>query len=126
MEKEEKIVVVLLVMAVASLTVAYATFLPADDTRSTQQLTTMSAIGDVVLFEGTVIEKHLTSTGNHLLLDIDYDSQVIKVFIPDNAGSDDVNKAIRENDRVRIVGILDEYKGDREVVVNNKNDVKLL
>lgn len=126
MEKEEKIVVVLLVMAVASLTVAYVTFLPADDTRSAQQLTTLSAIGDEVFFEGTVTGKHLTSTGNHLLLDIDYDSQVIKVFIPDNAGSDDVNKAVSENDRVRIIGIVDEYKGDREVVVNNKNDVTVL
>lgn len=126
MEKEEKIVVVLLVMAVASLAVAYITFLPAGDTNSARQLTTMSAIGDEVFFEGTVIEKRLTSTGNHLLLDIDYDAQVITVFIPDSAGSDDVNKAVSENDRVRITGIVDEYKGDREVVVNNKNDVTVL
>jgi DNA/RNA endonuclease YhcR with UshA esterase domain len=125
MEKEEKIVVVLLMMAVASLSVAYVTFLPSEDTRG-HQLTAMSAIGDEVFFEGTVIGKHLTFTGNHLLLDIDYDSQVITVFVPDNAGSVDVNKAVSENDRVRIVGIVDEYKGDREVVVNKKNDVTVL
>jgi DNA/RNA endonuclease YhcR with UshA esterase domain len=48
------------------------------------------------------------------------------VFIPNNNGAVDVDNMVNENDYVRIQGIMDEYQDEREVVVQNKNDVIVL
>ena len=129
MEKEEKIVAVLLAMAILSLAVAYATFFQSDNgsiSNDALQLTERSAIGDVVYFEGTILNKKFTFTGDHLLLSIDHDENVVKVFIPNNKGAEYIDDMVNENDMVRIQGIVSEYQDEREVVVQSKNDVTVL
>ena len=129
MEKEEKIVAVLLTMAILSLGVAYVTFFQNDGdsiNNDALQLTEQSAIGDFVYIEGTILNKKFTFKGDHLLLSVDYDQNVVKVFIPNNNGAVDVDNMVNENDMVRIQGILDQYQGEREVVVQSQNDVKTL
>ena len=129
MEKEEKIVAVLLTMAILSLGVAYVTFFQNDGdsiNNDALQLTEQSAIGDFVYIEGTILNKKFTFKGDHLLLSVDYDQNVVKVFIPNNNGAVDVDNMVNENDMVRIQGIVDQYQGEREVVVQSQNDVKAL
>ena len=129
MEKEEKIVAVLLAMAILSLAVAYATFFQSDNgsiSNDALQLTERSAIGDVVYFEGTILNKKFTFTGDHLLLSVDHDENVVKVFIPNNKGAEYIDDMVNENDMVRIQGIVSEYQDEREVVVQSKNDVTVL
>ncbi len=129
MEKEEKIVAVLLVMAILSLGVAYVTFFLDDGSSigsDALQLTERSSVGDLVYFEGSILSKKFTFKGDHLLLSVDYDPNVVKVFIPNNNGAVDVDNMVNENDYVRIQGIMDEYQDEREVVVQNKNDVTVL
>lgn len=126
MQKEEKVMVVLLAMALASIAVAYLTFLPDDSGSDVQQLSEFSGIGDRVVFEGTVLGKRFTYTGDHLLLDIDYDSTIVKVFVPNSAGAMGIDNAVSEGDWVRITGDVDEYKGEREVVVKSGKDIILL
>ncbi|MCL7411017.1 MAG: hypothetical protein P1P69_08330 [Methanosarcinaceae archaeon] len=129
MEKEEKIVAVLFAMAILSLGVAYVTFFQSDDgsiSNDALQLTERSAIGDFVYLEGTILNKKFTFTGDHLLLSVDYDENIVKVFIPNNKGAEYVDSIVNENDIVRIQGIVDEYQDELEVVVHKKNDVTLL
>ncbi len=129
MEKEEKIVAVLLAMAILSLGVAYVTFFQGNGegiSNDALQLTERSSVGDLVYFEGSILSKKFTFKGDHLLLSVDYDQNVVKVFIPNNNGAVDVDNMVNENDYVRIQGIMDEYQDEREVVVQNKNDVTVL
>ena len=129
MEKEEKIVAVLLVMAILSLGVAYVTFFQGTGgsiSGDAMQLTEESSVGDLVYFEGSILSKKFTFTGDHLLLSVDYDQNIVKVFIPNNNGAVGVDNMVNENDYVRIQGIVDEYQGEREVVVQSKNDVNTL
>ena len=127
MEKEEKIVVILLTMAILSLSIAYLTYYPNDITgRGGKELTSNSDIGERVWLEGVVFSKMTTFKGDHLILNVDHDSQLIAIFIPNNNGADAIDNMIQKNDQVRIIGILDEYKGDREIVVQDKKDVMLL
>lgn len=129
MEKEEKIVAVLLAMAILSLAVAYVTFFQSDSdgiNNDALQLTGQSAIGDFVYIEGTILNKKFTFTGDHLLLSVDHNENVVAVFIPNNNGAMDVDNMVNENDYVRIQGIFDEYQDEPEVVVRNKNDVTVL
>ena len=129
MEKEEKIVAVLLAMAILSLAVAYVTFYQGNDgsiSDDALQLTEQSSIGDFVYIEGTILSKRFTFKGDHLLLSVDHDENIVKVFIPNDKGAEDVDNMVNENDLVRIQGTLDEYQDEREVVVQNKNGVTVL
>jgi len=129
MEKEEKIVAVLLAMAILSLGVAYVTFFQGNGesiSNDALQLTERSSIGDFVYFEGTILSKRFTFKGDHLLFSVDYDQNVVKVFIPNDKGAEYIDDMVNENDMVRIQGIVDEYQDEREVVVQNKNDVTVL
>ena len=129
MEKEEKIVAVLLTMAILSLGVAYITFFQNDgDSISSDAmlLTEQSSVGDLVYFEGSILSKKYTFKGDHLLLSVDYGQNVVKVFIPNNNGAVDIDNMVNENDYVRIQGIVDEYQDELEVVVQSKNDVNAL
>ena len=129
MEKEEKIVAVLLTMAILSLGVAYVTFFQNDSISigsDALQLTDQSSVGDLVYFEGTILSKKYTFKGDHLLLSVDYDQNVVKVFIPNNNGAVDIDNMVSENDHVRIQGTLDEYQDELEVVVQSTTDVSIL
>lgn len=126
-EKEEKIVVILLLMAILSLTVAYFTLNP--NSLNNKYLPTLSKdteIGEMVTIEGVVYEKSMTGTGEHLVMTIDYDSWLINVFVPGNSGAVELGNIIQEGDRVRITGTLEEYRGEKELVVASKNDVDIL
>ncbi|NYT20115.1 MAG: nucleotide-binding protein [Methanosarcinales archaeon] len=126
MEKEEKIVAVLLVMAILSLAVAYFTYIPGELTGDIQPLTDSSKLGEKVFVEGTVLSKRLTYTGDHLILEVDHNTQPITVFIPNNRGAEEINEKISTNDQVRVAGIMDEYEGQLEIVVQKAKDVELL
>ncbi|MGP8328928.1 MAG: OB-fold nucleic acid binding domain-containing protein [Methanosarcinaceae archaeon] len=129
MEKEEKIVAVLLVMAILSLAVAYATFFQNDGERIDRniiQLNEQSSIGDYVFLEGTILNKKFTFKGDHLLLSIDHNQNIVKVFIPKSNGAEYIDNLLNENDYVRIQGIVNEYQGEREVIVQNKDGVATL
>ena len=129
MEKEEKIVAVLLTMAILSLGVAYVTFFQGNGegiSTDALQLTERSSVGDLVYFEGTILSKKYTFKGDHLLLSVDYGQNFVKVFIPNKNGAVDIDNMVNENDDVHIQGIVDEYQGELEVVVQSKNDIKAL
>ena len=133
MEKEEKIVAVLLTMAILSLGVAYVTFFQNYDDNDNDsigndvlRLNGQSEIGDFVYIEGTILNKQFTFKGDHLLLSVDHDDNVIKVFIPNNNGAVNIDNMVNENDYVRIQGTLDEYQDELEVVVQSPTDVSIL
>ncbi|WP_440952703.1 OB-fold nucleic acid binding domain-containing protein [Methanococcoides sp. FTZ1] len=125
MEKEEKIVAILLVMAILSLAVAYFTYLPGEITGDVRPLADSSGLGEKVFVEGEVLSKRLTYTGDHLILEVEHSTQPITVFIPNNKGAEEINEKVSRGDRVHITGILDEYEGKLEIVVQKEKDVQI-
>lgn len=131
MEKEEKVVVVLLVMALFSLSTAYLLFgqelagagQPSD--RKVLQYTHESEVGEKVSLDAEVLSKRFTYTGDHLLLEVNFDSEVLSVFIPKTAGAEALNGLINEGDFISITGIVSEYEGEKEIRVERKEDITL-
>ncbi|AKB29336.1 hypothetical protein MSSIT_2617 [Methanosarcina siciliae T4/M] len=131
MEKEEKVVVVLLVMAFFSLSTAYLFF--GQETAGAGQAsggkalqyTHESGVGEKVYLEAEVLSKRITYTGDHLLLEVDFDSEVLSVFIPNTVGAEALNDLINEGDIISITGIISEYEGEKEIKVERKEDVTL-
>lgn len=118
MQKEEKIVVVLLVMAVLSLFIGYFGFSVSEELAS---YSPDSKLGERVYAEGAVLSKQMTKTGDNLILTIS--NLDAKVFIQKNNGAKEVFNSVKVGERVRITGKVDVFKDSREIVVESAKDV---
>lgn len=116
MQKEEKIVVVLLVIAVLSLIIGYLGF-----SSQTAAYSSDSKIGERVYVEGTVLSKQMTRTGDNLIVKLS--NLNVNVFVRKDNGAKEVYSALKTGDRVRITGKVDEYKNTREIEVESAKDV---
>lgn len=118
MQKEEKIVVVLLVMAVLSLIIGYFGFAPVASAYSPD-----SKVGEKIYVEGTILQKQMTAKGDNLILTIS--NLNVKVFISKDSGAKEVYDAFKNGDKVRIEGKVAQYKNAMEIVAENAKDVKI-
>jgi hypothetical protein len=131
MEKEEKVMVLLLFMTLTSLMTAYLCFgseLTASGKETggeARQYTRESGEGEKVFLQADVLSKRFTYTGGHLLLQVDCDSEVLSVFIPKTAGAETLNMSIQEGDFISLTGTVSEYEGKREIKVERKEDIIL-
>jgi DNA/RNA endonuclease YhcR with UshA esterase domain len=116
MQKEEKIVVVLLIMAVLSLIIVYFGF-----SYQIAAYSSDSKLGEHVYAEGTILFKQMTKTGENLILKLS--NLEINVFISKANGAGEVYDSVKTGDRVRITGKVSEYKNTREIVVEKAKDI---
>jgi DNA/RNA endonuclease YhcR with UshA esterase domain len=123
MQKEEKIVAVLLLMALGSLAVAFWAFSPEEDVveRSSDSMSQKDAGLSV---EGLVLEIKPTKSGGNLLLKLD--STPLQIFIPASAGAKELQAQIQAGDRVRVRGTVSTFQGKDELVVSKKADIQVL
>lgn len=126
MEKEEKIIAILLAMAILSLAVAYFTYIPGELSGNIEPLSDSTTLGEKVFVEGPVLNKKMTYSGDHLILKVDHEGEMITVFVPNNKGAKDIDKELAVNSMVHIAGILDEYEGELEIIVKDKKDIEKL
>jgi DNA/RNA endonuclease YhcR with UshA esterase domain len=88
---------------------------PAFSTR----FTTTSSDGTLVLLEGTVDRITVTKNGADLILDVNGTS----VFIPASSAK---GVALKKGDAVQLYGIVQTYKGEKEVLVQQPGDIRLV
>ncbi len=124
LQKDEKITVVLMVMALLVIIIAYFGFIAGGSDPS--EYTDRSNVGDKVMLHGQVVDKRGTFTGDHLILTVDSERSIVKVFVNRNNGASLVNKSVDVADTVEITGILEEYEGEIEIVVERPGDVRVL
>jgi DNA/RNA endonuclease YhcR with UshA esterase domain len=130
MEKEEKVVVVLLFMTLSSLLTAYLCFGPelagAGQTGGkVTQYTQESSAGEKVSIEAEVLSKSFTHKGEHLILQVDCNSEILNVFVPKTAGAEALNMSIQKGDLISVTGTISEYKGKKEISVQKKEDITI-
>ena len=130
MEKEEKVMVLLLFMTLTSLMTAYLCFgseLTASEqkTEEAKPYTRESGEGERVFLQAEVLGKQFTYKGGHLILQVDCNSEILSVFIPKTAGAEALNMSIREGDFISLTGTVSEYEGKREIKVERKEDILL-
>ncbi|NPE29130.1 nucleotide-binding protein [Methanococcoides sp. SA1] len=126
MEKEEKIITILLAMAILSLAVAYFIYIPGELTGNIEPLSDSTTLGENVFVEGPILSKRMTYSGDHLILEIEHEGEMITVFVPNNKGAKDIDKELAVNDIAHIAGVLDEYEGELEIIVKDRKDVEKL
>ena len=124
LQKEEKITIILMLMALLVLIIAYFGFIL--DSVKTSQYSEESIPGDRVVIQGEVVRKRMTLTGDHLILTVDNEGSSVKVFIHCNSGAEKVNNIIDIADTVEVTGTVEAYQGEKEIVVKQADDVNIL
>jgi len=118
MQKEEKIVVVLLLMALGSLYVAEWTFGSSDQSPVTGKSDSSISV------EGHVLGMTTTKTGGNLIFHLDTTNN--SIFVPGGSGAKDVQNRVHSGDHVRIRGMLSEFNGKQEIKVARSADVEVI
>ena len=124
LQKEEKITIVLMVMSLLVLIIIYFGFIAVSPIP--QEYSDQSDIYDRVILYGEVVSKRFTYTGNHLILTVNSNGDLMKVFIPENNGAAKVDQYVNKADAVEIIGKVDEYKGEREIIVSDPKDITVV
>ncbi|MCU0629707.1 MAG: hypothetical protein MUF37_00960 [Methanoregulaceae archaeon] len=83
------------------------------------RFTSTSADGSLVVLEGTVDRVIVTKNGEGLILDVNGTS----VFIPASSAK---GVTLKRGDSVQLYGVVQTYKGEKEVVVQQRGDILLL
>jgi len=130
MKKENKIVILLFIMAFSSVVLLYAII--SEDSGAgfgseTPVIPTKADIGKTVYVEGTVLNKRMTFTGENCIANIECsDRSVLMIFIPKSSGAASVNQTIEIGDYIGLKGDVEEYNGTLEVVLKNSANLKKL
>jgi hypothetical protein len=121
MQKEEKIVVVLLLMALGSLAVAFWAFVTEDGASDS---TFVAEKDSSLSVQGMILEAKSTKSGGNLLLKLD--STPMPIFIPASSGAGEVQSKVKPGDRVSIRGTVSDYQGEEELKVARSADVQVI
>jgi len=130
MKKENKIVILLFIMAFSSVILLYAII--SEDSGAgfgseTPVIPTKADIRKTVYVEGTVLNKRMTFTGENCIANIECsDRSVLMIFIPKSSGAASVNQTIEIGDYIGLKGDVEEYNGTLEVVLKNSANLKKL
>ncbi len=118
MQKEEKIVVVLLLMALGSIGVGFWAFSSDEGELSSSYVSQKDSNQNV---EGQILEVKPTNSGGNLLMKLD--STALSIFVPASAGAEALYKQLHVGSRVKIKGTVSKYKGKDELLVSRSTDV---
>jgi DNA/RNA endonuclease YhcR with UshA esterase domain len=116
-QKEEKIAMVLLLMALGSLVVA------AWAVGGFEQSATATADSGVSV-DGVVLELNPTKSGGNLILKLD--STPAAIFVPQGSGAQDVMDKVKIGDRIRVKGSPTQFQGSEEIKVDRALDIKVI
>jgi DNA/RNA endonuclease YhcR with UshA esterase domain len=90
------------------------------------QYTQESSAGEKVSIEAEVLSKSFTHKGEHLILQVECNSEILSVFVPKTAGAEAFNTSIQKGDLISVTGTISEYKGKKEISVQKKEDIAII
>ncbi|MBZ3934987.1 hypothetical protein [Methanimicrococcus blatticola] len=131
MKTENKIVIILFLMAFSTVFLLYAV-ISADHASWTSAgenavIPTVADVGKTVYAEGLVMSKKMTFKGEHLIVQMECDDHtVLPVFIPKSSGASAIYSKVDVDRRIGVKGSVEEYNGSLEIVLKNENDFHIL
>lgn len=130
LQKEEKIVVILLLMALGSLSVAFWAFPSQESVATGTGLSVSSSSGkggqqtggQSTSVMGRITELKSTVSGGHILISLD--STSFPVFVPASSGAGELAQLLKRGERIAVTGIVRDYQGREEIEVLRSADVQ--
>jgi DNA/RNA endonuclease YhcR with UshA esterase domain len=118
-ERQERVAILLLVGVAIVVIVAHFVLAGVGKQPFARPVTDSSSDGELVLVEGCIDQITLTKSGGHMIAGVNN----LSVFLPTN-----VVRAVslQKGDRISVYGIVQTYRGKKEIVVSSPEDVRIL
>ncbi len=116
LQKEEKIAIVLLLMAMGSLAVASWMFEDKASALNQKQEAYISV-------EGQISGVNPTKTGGNVLIRLD--STSLPIFVSSAAQSEELLHKVKIGDRIKVMGVKSKFNGLDEIKVERAADVQI-
>lgn len=116
--RQERIALILLVGVAIIVVTAHGILSMIGKQPFTHTFNEHSADGDLVTVEGTVGRAMVIENGGHLSLVVDN----VTMFIPASAAQ---GLVVHKNDTIFAYGIVQTYRGRKEVIVNSADDIRI-
>jgi DNA/RNA endonuclease YhcR with UshA esterase domain len=118
-ERQERLAIMLLIGVAVAVIAAHLILGSFGKQPFSKSFTNNSADGELVYVEGTIDQVALTKTGGHMTLQI----RSITIFIPAQAARD---LTLKKGSNISVYGIVETYRGKKEIMVRTGEDIRIL
>ncbi len=119
LEPQERTALLLLIGVVAAVLTAHLVLEAYVRPLAASPFSTSSTDGELVSLEGRIEALSATASGGHLLLTV----AGVPVFVPAPVAA---SLDLHENDSVALYGVVQTYRGKKEIVVESPGDIRIL
>ncbi|MCK9580717.1 MAG: hypothetical protein M0Q92_09745 [Methanoregula sp.] len=116
--RQERAAILLLLVVAAVVIAAHGILTVMGKQPFSHPFTNTSADGELVFFEGTIDQATLTKNGGHVILRI----RNVSVFIPAQVAP---GLAFQKGQQISLYGIVETYRGEKEIVVSSAGDIRV-
>ncbi len=118
-ERQERVAVLLLVGVAMVVIVAHVVLAGLGKQPFARPFTNSSSDGELVVVEGQIDQITLTNSGGHATVRVNN----LSIFLPAQVIQE---VSLQKGDRISVYGIVQTYRGKKEIVVNAAEDVRIL
>ena len=118
-QRQERLAILLLIGVAVAVIAAHLILGSFGKQPFSKPFTNNSADGELVYVEGTVDQVALTKTGGHMNLQING----LTIFIPAQAARD---LTVKKGANISVYGIVETYRGKKEIMVRMPEDIHFL
>jgi DNA/RNA endonuclease YhcR with UshA esterase domain len=119
LERQEVMAVLLLVGVAIVVIIAHVVLTGLGKQPFARPFTNSSSDGELVVVEGQIDQITLTKSGGHMTVSVNN----LSIFLPDQVVQ---AVSLQKGDRISVYGIVQTYRGKKEIVVNAAEDVRIM
>ena len=118
-ERQERVALFLLVGVAIAVIVAHFIFAGLGKQPFARPFTNTTSDGELVVVQGQIDQITLTKSGGHMTVNVND----ISIFLPAQVGQ---AVPLQKGDMISVYGIVQTYRGKKEIVVSGAEDVRIL
>jgi len=118
-ERQERVAILLLVGVAIAVIVAHAVLAGLGKQPFARPFTNSSPEGELVIVEGQIDQITLIKNGGHMTLNVNN----LSIFLPAQVVQ---AVSLQKGDRISVYGVVQTYRGKKEIVVSAAEDVRIL
>jgi DNA/RNA endonuclease YhcR with UshA esterase domain len=118
-ERQERVAVFLLLGVIIAVISAHLVLGTLGKQPFAHPFTNNSADGELVIVKGSIDRVVYTQTGGHVNLYVNN----VTIFVPAQVAQE---LTLRKGDSISIYGVVQTYRGEKEIVISSKKDITLI
>jgi hypothetical protein len=118
-ERQERVAVILLIGVAFAVIVAHLVLTGLGKQPFARPFTPGSSDGELVIVEGRIDQITLIKNGGHMTVSVDN----LSIFLPAQVVQ---GVSLQKGDRISVFGIVQTYRGKKEIVVSAPEDIRIL